>query len=84
VATTLEFINSEQAACDWTKGECNQLLPFTHQDEIIIHRLRIGHTYPMRRYLLRGETACQVVLTVEHILLHCLSSMLVVIFSVLL
>jgi len=46
------------------------------RDEIIIHRLRIGHTYLMHGHLLRGETqclACQVDLTVEHILLHCVS-----------
>jgi len=46
--------------------------------EICIHRLRIGHTYLTHGHLLRGETpphclACQVDLTVEHILLHCVS-----------
>jgi len=48
------------------------------QDVIIIHRLRIGHTYLTHGHLLRGEApprclACQVVLTVEHVLLHCVS-----------
>jgi len=48
------------------------------RDEIIIHRLRIGHTYLAHGHLLRGETpprclACQVDLTVEHVLLHCVS-----------
>jgi len=48
------------------------------RNEIIIQRLRIGHTYLTHGHLLRGETpprclACQVDLTVEHILLHCVS-----------
>jgi len=48
------------------------------RDEIIIHRLRIRHTYHTHGHLLRGETphwclACQVDLTVEHVLLHCVS-----------
>jgi len=47
-------------------------------DEIFIHRLRIGHTYLTHRHLLRGDApprclACQVGLTVEHFLLHCVS-----------
>jgi len=29
VATTLELWNWEQAALDWTKGECNQHVSFT-------------------------------------------------------
>jgi ribonuclease HI len=48
------------------------------RDEILIHRLRIGHTYLTHGHLLRGETPpqcdkCQVELTVEHILLGCSS-----------
>ena len=48
------------------------------QDENIIHRLRIGHSILTHDHLLRGETcprcsACDVDLTVEHILLHCVS-----------
>ena len=48
------------------------------RDEIIIHRLRIGHSFLTHGHLLRGETcprcsACDVDLTVEHILLHCIS-----------
>jgi len=44
------------------------------RQEIIIHRLRIGHTYLTHGHLLRGETpprclACQVDLTVEHVLI---------------
>jgi hypothetical protein len=46
------------------------------RDEIIIHRLTIGHTYLMHGHLLRGKTtprcsSCQVELKVEHIRLHC-------------
>ena len=48
------------------------------RDEIIIHRLIIGHSFLMHGHLLRGEncprcSACDVDLTVEHILLHCVS-----------
>ena len=46
------------------------------RDEIIIHRLRIGHTFLTHGYLLKRDTppqcsACQTQLTVEHVLLHC-------------
>jgi hypothetical protein len=48
------------------------------RDEIIVHQLRIGHSFLTHDHLLRGETfprcsACDVELTVEHILLHCVS-----------
>jgi len=54
------------------------MLRLPRRDEIIIHRLRIGHTYLTHGHLLRGETpprclAYQVDLTVEHVLLHCVS-----------
>jgi len=54
------------------------MLRLPRRDEIIIHRLRIGHTYLTHGHLLRGETpprclACQVDLTVKHVLLHCVS-----------
>jgi len=54
------------------------MLRLPHQDEIIIHRLRIGHSYFTHGHLLRGETplrylAYQVDFTVEHVLLHCVS-----------
>jgi len=55
VATELELWYSEQAACDPTKGECNQLIPFENS----VHRLRIGHTYLTLGYLLWGETPPQ-------------------------
>ena len=46
------------------------------RDEIIIHRLRIGHTFLTHGYLLKRDSppqcsACQTQLTVEHLLLHC-------------
>jgi len=54
------------------------MLRLPRRDENIIHRLRIGHTYLTHGQLLRGETpprclACQMDLTVEHVLLHCVS-----------
>jgi kelch-like protein 2/3 len=47
------------------------------RDECIIHRLRIGHTYFTHGFLLRKEDppeciACQLPLTVKHILLNCI------------
>jgi hypothetical protein len=46
------------------------------RDEVVIHRLRFGHTHLTHGYLLRRELApvcytCHVPLTVEHILLLC-------------
>jgi len=46
------------------------------RDEIIMHRLRIGHTHLTHAYLLHDESppkciSCQSELTVEHLLLHC-------------
>jgi len=54
------------------------MLRLLRRDEIIIHRLRSGHTYLTHGHLLRREAhyrclACQVDLTVEHVLLHCVS-----------
>ena len=46
------------------------------RDEIIIHRLRIGHTFLTHGYLLKRDSppqcsACLTQVTVEHVLLHC-------------
>ena len=41
------------------------------RDEIIIHRLRIGHTYLLKRDSPLQCSACQTQLTVEHVLLLC-------------
>jgi ribonuclease HI len=46
------------------------------RDEIIIHRLRIGHTRFTHSYLLKGESppmciGCNCVFTVQHILIDC-------------
>jgi len=54
----------------------NNLFRLPRRDEIITHILIIGHTYLTHGHLLRSETlpgclACQVELTDEHILLHC-------------
>ena len=48
------------------------------RDEIIIHRLRIGHSSLTHGHLLKKESppqcsACQTQLAVEHVLLHCLA-----------
>jgi len=48
------------------------LLCLPHPDKIIIHRLTLGHTWILT---IRGDSprcsACQIELTVEHILHHC-------------
>ena len=46
------------------------------RDELILCRLRIGHTYLTHRHLLVGDpppvcVSCQERLSVEHILIHC-------------
>ena len=46
------------------------------RDELVLHRARIGHTHLTHSYLLKGENQpecipCDTVLTVEHILIHC-------------
>ena len=46
------------------------------RDELVLHRVRLGHTHFTRCFLLKGEdhpecNPCQSPLTVEHILLHC-------------
>lgn len=48
----------------------------SRREEIVLARLRIGHTYLTHSYLLKGEPppeciACQEPLTVKHILLYC-------------
>lgn len=48
----------------------------SRREEMVLARLRIGHTYLTHSYLLRGEPppeciSCQETLTVKHILLHC-------------
>jgi len=47
------------------------MLRLPRRDDII-HRLRIGHIYLTHGHILRC-LACQVDLTVEHVLLHCVS-----------
>ena len=46
------------------------------REQLLLCRLRLGHTYTTHRYLLAGEDppvciSCQENLTVEHILIHC-------------
>ena len=52
------------------------------RDELIIHRLRIGHTHLTHGFLLKREVppeciGCQTPLTVEHILLNCIEFQLI-------
>jgi ribonuclease HI len=46
------------------------------RDELIVHRLRLGHTHATHSYLLKGEnppqcSGCSAPLTVEHLLVSC-------------
>lgn len=48
----------------------------SRREEMVLARIRIGHTHLTHSFLLKGEpvpdcTTCQEPLTVEHILLHC-------------
>jgi kelch-like protein 2/3 len=48
----------------------------TRRDEVVYHRMRIGHTHLTHSYLLKRETApdcahCGCLMTVKHILLDC-------------
>jgi len=48
----------------------------TRRDEVVLHRIRIGHTYLTHSYLLKQENSpdcstCKCLLTVQHILLEC-------------
>ena len=58
-------------------------VPITYRrDECIIYRRRIGHTYFTHGFLLRKEDppeciACQLPLTVKHILLNCIDFILI-------
>ena len=52
------------------------------RDELVLHRVRVGHTHLTHCYLLKGEDQpecipCQSPLTVEHILLHCIDFLLI-------
>ena len=57
------------------KIETGEPLPNRRQD-IVLSRIRIGHTYLTHAYLLKGESApqctcCNQLLTVNHILVDC-------------
>ena len=52
------------------------------REEVVLHRARVGHTHLTHSYLLRGEDAtecipCQCLLTVEHVLIHCVDFALI-------
>jgi len=49
---------------------------FTRRDEVVLHRIRVGHTYLTHAYLLKREAPpecnhCNCLLTVRHILVEC-------------
>ena len=65
-------ITSYQASCRWPSTE---IIP-SRLDEVVINRLRIGHTRCTHSYLLTAAdqpdcTTCQCPLTVKHILVDC-------------
>jgi hypothetical protein len=81
------FISSHVNNCwqlSWNSNASNKLFKIQpvkksfvvnclpRRDEILIQRLRVGHTYLTYSYLLHRECDyCQVRLTVEHVLLSC-------------
>jgi len=79
VATTLEYCETENKLHSIEpRVNVFNMFRLSCRDEIIIRRLRIGHTYLTHGHLLREEApsqclACQVDLTVGHVLLHCVS-----------
>ena len=89
ICNTLRYVKRAMVYC-WRRSLLNILFVsciqervinayrLPRRDEIIIHRLRIGHTFLTHEHLLRGDTrpgcaVCGADLTVEHILLHCVS-----------
>ena len=57
-------------------GETKLANIVNRREEVVLHRARVGHTHLTHSYLLRGEDApecipCQCLLTVEHVLIHC-------------
>jgi kelch-like protein 2/3 len=56
-------------------GNC-RLGKLTRRDEVVIHRLRVGHSHLTHSYLLKKEQApmcqtCKLPITVEHVLVGC-------------
>jgi hypothetical protein len=75
MATVLE-LGYQQQALENTALKTFIVNRLPRRDEILIHRLRVGHTYLTHSYLLRRETPpecdfCHVRLIVEHVLLSC-------------
>jgi ribonuclease HI len=81
------YVNSVWQKC-WdgeTNNKLHRLQPVigtyrqgkhTRRDEVVIHRLRIGHSHLTHNYLLKKEQApvcqpCNAPLTVEHMLISC-------------
>ena len=59
-----------------TLGSCLWVCREKRREELVLCRIRIGHTYLTHRYLLVGDdqpecVSCQEPLTVSHILVHC-------------
>ena len=55
---------------------CSNLSSLSHQDAVVLRRLRIGHTRLTHSYLMNGPdqpqcSKCDCALTVEHVLLEC-------------
>ena len=58
-------------------GECLPGLRTNRREEIVLARLRIGHTYITHSYLLKGEEhpqciPCNAPLTAKHLLVDCI------------
>ena len=71
VAQNNKLFTTKPRLSEWLPG-----LRTNRRKEIILARLRIGHTYVTHSYLLKGEEepqciACNESLTVKHILVYC-------------
>ena len=70
-ATTNKLHEFKQQLGEWPSSS-----RLVRREEVILSRLRIGHTYLTNAYLLKGElqpecVGCQCPLTIKHVLLHC-------------
>ena len=59
-----------------TLGEWPPVFRNSRKEEVVLSRLRIGHTYFSHSYILRQEdppecTACQEIYSVRHVLIYC-------------
>ena len=70
--TVLDVLDLLVTRIEWPPG-CRR----SRKEEVVLSRLRIGHTYFSHSYILRQEdppecTACQEIYSVRHVLIDCI------------